>query len=112
MSIWWVHLGGSSAGFMLGSLMLKRYADTGALVPLSLSFAIFALSNLLFAEVLKAGLGQGVVVSSMLQVILMAGLGVMMFGERLSLVQMGGVLLAAISLFMILHPGSAPVEPG
>ncbi|MEM7076923.1 MAG: hypothetical protein AAF484_17690 [Pseudomonadota bacterium] len=105
MSSWWFSLLGSSAGFTLGSLLLKRYADTGAWTTLSMSFAVFAASNLLFAHVLKGGLGSGVVASSMLQIILMAVLGVVIFGERLDPFQIAGVALAAVSIFLMLHPG-------
>ena len=104
MLFWWMNLAGSSVGFTLGSLLLKRFADTGAWTTLSLSFAIFAVSNLLFAEVLRDGLGQGVVASSMLQILMMALLGVLIFGEKLSGLQITGVALAAMSIFLILGP--------
>ena len=97
-------LAGSTVGFTIGSLALKRFADTGAWSMLSVSFAIFALSNLLFAQVLRSGLGQGVVASSMSQILLMAVLGVWLFGERLSLYQLAGVVMAATSLFLIMGP--------
>ena len=104
MTLWWLNLAGSSVGFTIGSLLLKRFADTGALLMLSLSFAVFAVSNLLFAQVLRGGLGQGVVASSMLQIVLMAILGVLVFGEKLSVLQVTGVALAAMSLYLILGP--------
>ncbi len=105
MFFWWFCLLGSSAGFTAGSLLLKRFADTGAWACLSLSFAVFAVSNLLFAQVLKSGLGPGVVASSMLQIILMAALGVLIFGERLNPWQMSGVAMAAASILLMLQPG-------
>ncbi len=106
MTLWWLNLAGSSVGFTLGSLLLKRFADTGGWTMLSLSFAIFAVSNLLFAHVLRSGLGQGVVASSMMQIVLMAVLGVLVFGEKLSVPQIAGVAMAVMSIFLILGPGS------
>ncbi|MEM0949900.1 MAG: hypothetical protein AAGK37_21070 [Pseudomonadota bacterium] len=108
MTMWWLNLAGSSVGFTLGSLLLKRFADTGGWTVLSFSFAIFAVSNLLFAQVLRGGLGQGIVASSMLQIILMATLGVLIFDEKLSILQIAGVALAVTSIFLILGPG--PIE--
>ena len=55
MTMWWLNLAGSSSGFTLGSLCLKRFADTGAWTTLSVSFAIFAVSNLLFAQMMTLG---------------------------------------------------------
>ena len=105
MSIWLFSLLGSSAGFTLGSVLLKRFADTGAWSNLSMSFMIFAASNLLFVRVLKGGLGSGVVASSMVQIILMAALGALIFGERLGSPQIIGVVLAAISVCLMIRPG-------
>ena len=104
MHLWWLSLSGSSLGFTLGSILLKRFADTGSLGALSLSFAIFAASNLAYAWVIRSGLGTGVVASSMLQIMIMAALGVLVFGERMNPVQLLGVLLAAASIFLILYP--------
>ncbi len=101
MTLWWLNLAGSSSGFTLGSLCLKRFADTGAWTTLSVSFAIFAVSNLLFAQVLRAGLGQGVVASSMLQIILMAILGFLVFGEKLG---------RPLGVGVFFHPGFAKGE--
>lgn len=109
-SIWWLNLAGSSVGFTLGSLFLKKFADTGEWAALMLSFFILAGSNLFFVQVIRSGLGQGIVASSMFQAILIAALGVLVFGERLSATQMSGVALAAFSIFLILDSGSAAAE--
>lgn len=105
MTVWWFHIAASSAGFMLGNMLLKRFADTGMLVMLSAAFAVFAGSNLIYARVLKRGLGQGVITASMTQIVLMALLGVLIFGEKLTVHQVIGVVLALISIYLILGNG-------
>ncbi len=107
MTAWFLNLAGSSVGFTLGSLLLKKFADTGALMALVWAFAILGGSNLLFVQVIRSGLGQGIVASSMTQIVLMAFLGVVVFGEKLSMPQMVGVVLAAASIALILSPGVA-----
>ena len=105
MSYWWLNLAASSIGFALGSLLLKKFADTGTTMALAMSFAVLVVSNLVFVQVIRSGLGQGIVASSMMQVIMIAALGVLLFGERLSALQVAGVALAAASIFLMLGPG-------
>ncbi|MEM7318498.1 MAG: hypothetical protein AAF408_05685, partial [Pseudomonadota bacterium] len=69
-----------------------------------LSFTILAVSNLIFVQVIRTGLGQGIVASSMSQIILMAALGMLVFGEKLTGAQLAGVVLATLSIALILGP--------
>ena len=101
MIFWWATLAGSTVGFTLGSALLKQFADTGAAAPLVLSFAVLGVSNLLFVHVIRTGLGTGIIASSMSQIILVAALGVLVFGERLSAMQVIGVALAATSIALL-----------
>lgn len=96
----WLSLLSSSVGFSAGSYFLKRYADLGTLGDLGIAFAIFALSNLVYAQILSKGLGQGVAMSSMSHLIVMSVLGVFVFGERLGHYQLGGLICALCSIFL------------
>ena len=96
----WISLCSSSIGFVAGSLFLKRYADLGKLSDLSYAFAIFAASNLLYAQLLARGLGQGTALSSMAQIVLMSVVGLVVFGERMNSHQIGGLTLACLSIFV------------
>lgn len=106
MFCWWANLAGSTFGFTLGSALLKRFADTGATSSLLLSFIVLGASNLVFVQVIRLGLGQGVIASSMLQIVLTAALGALVFGERFSAGQVGGVVLAVASIALIMDFGS------
>lgn len=96
----WLSLLASSAGFATGSYFLKRYADLGTLSDLGYAFAIFALSNLIYVQVLAKGLGQGAAMSSMTHLILMSFIGVAAFGERLTYHQVGGLMFALCSIWL------------
>jgi uncharacterized membrane protein len=97
----------SSAGFTTGSLFLKRFADYGTLTDLGCAFAVFACTNLIYARVLARGLGQGAVLSSMSQVVLMSALGALVFGERLNAHQILGLGLAICSIWLFAQSGGA-----
>ena len=110
MIFWWANLAGSTVGFTLGSALLKRFADTGAVASLVLSFAVLGVSNMLFVQVIRTGLGTGLIVSSMSQIIFVASLGAMVFGERLTALQVIGVVLAATSIALIMGFGPRASE--
>lgn len=97
----WFSLLAASGGFAGGSYFLKRYADLGTLGDLGCAFAILAVSNLLYAQVLAKGLGQGAAMSSMTHLILMSIIGMAAFGERLTYHQAGGLFLALCSIWLI-----------
>ena len=108
MFFWWAHLAGSTVGFAVGSALLKRFADTSALPSLLLSFAVLGISNMLFVQVIRSGLGQGIIASSMSQILLISAFGVLVFDERLSAIQMAGIVMAVASIILILGFGSNP----
>ncbi|MGH1398393.1 MAG: hypothetical protein ACRBCT_04185 [Alphaproteobacteria bacterium] len=93
----------SSVGFAVGSVYLKRYADHGAWLDLGGAFLVFGLSNLVYAQVLAKGLGQGAVLGSMAHLILMSVAGVLLFGERMGIYHVAGLVsaLATIWLFTL-----------
>ncbi len=103
----WLCLFASSGGFGAGAIFLKRYADFGTLFDLAVAFAIFAISNLLYAQILTKGLGQGAVLSSMSHMVLMSAAGILLFGERLNPIQLTGLVLAVISVWMVIYSGHA-----
>lgn len=106
MSTYWLALSASGAGFTFGSVLLKRFADTGIGHFLILAFFVFGLSNLAYVRLLAHGLGQGAVMSSMSQVVALSIIGVAVFGERFGAAQLFGVGLAVASIWLFAQ--SAP----
>lgn len=103
----WLCLFASSGGFGAGAIFLKRYADLGTLFDLTVAFAIFAVSNLLYAHILAKGLGQGAVLSSTSHIVLMSAAGILLFGERMNSIQVTGLVFAIISVWLVAYSGHA-----
>ena len=96
-----------AVGFGTGGIFLKRYANSGMVLDLWVSMGAYLTANLLFIDVLRRGLGYGMVTSSMVQLILMTVAGVWLFDEKLSPMQMAGLACAllAIALFSVPSTG-------
>ena len=102
-----VNLVVSSAGFALGSVFLKRYADGGQWPDLVSAFLILGLSNMVYIQLMTKGLAQAAAVSSMAHLALMALAGVFLFGERLGQHQIAELLLAMISIWLFSNAPAA-----
>lgn len=90
----------AGASFTLGSVLLKQFADTGVGYFLLLAALALGLGNLAYIRLLAHGLGQGAVMSSMSQVIALAFLGAVLFGERLGPPQQAGIGFALLSIWL------------
>lgn len=90
----------SSAGFALGSVFLKRYADAGHLTDLGSAFVILGLANMIYIQLMSKGLAQAVAISSMAHLVLMALASVLLFGERLGQFHIAGLILAMITIWL------------
>jgi uncharacterized membrane protein len=97
----------STTGFTAESFFLKRYADLGTLTDLGCAFAVFAFTNLFYARVFAKGLGQGAILSSMSQVVLVSALGALVFGERLNAHQLIALGLAICSIWLFAQTGGS-----
>ena len=103
MSSYWLILSAAGASFTLGSVLLKQFADTGVGYVLMLAVLALGLGNLAYVRLLAYGLGQGAALSSMSQVIALAFLGAVLFGERLGLPQLAGIGFALVSIWLFSH---------
>ena len=100
MTSYWIVLSATGAGFTLGSVLLKQFADTGVGYVLLLAICAFGFGNLAYIRLLAHGLGTGAVMSSMSQIIALTVLGAVLFGERLGLPQLAGLGLAIASIWL------------
>ena len=96
--VFWLRFIGAVIGFALGGAFLKKYADFGQPHDLAVSLAAYLAANLAFIEVVKRGLGSGMVLSSMGQLCLMVLIGALVFGERIGPMQGVGVALAVLAI--------------
>ncbi len=93
--------------FAFGGVYLKRFTDFGVPADLAISLAAYLLANLAFLEVLRRGLGFGMVVSSMGQLCLMVLVGAFVFGERIRPMQGLGVALALLAMAAFAYDAGA-----
>lgn len=90
----------SSAGFALGSVFLKRYADAGQWFDLGSAFLILGLSNMVYIQLMAKGLAQAAAISSMAHLVLMGLASVLLFGERLGQYHIVGMMLAMVTIWV------------
>ena len=93
-----LRFGGAIAGFALGGVFLKRYADFGQPHDLAISLTAYLIANLALIEILRRGLGMGMVLSSMGQLTLMVIIGAVVFGEKFGPMQGAGVAFALLAM--------------
>ena len=104
MTPYWLTLSTAGASFTLGSVLLKRFADTGGGYALLLAIVALGLGNLAYIRLLVHGLGQGAVMSAMSQIIALTLLGAVLFGERLGGQQLAGLGFAVACIWLFSQP--------
>ena len=100
MTSYWLILSSAGASFTLGSVLLKRFSDTGAGTALLFAILALGIGNMAYVRLLAHGLGHGAVMSGMSQIIALSVLGALLFGERLGLPQLAGLGLAVLSIWL------------
>lgn len=103
-----IRLGVCTALFAVGGYFLKLYADAPAPLWLITSLAAYMVGCVLFANILRLGLGYGMVLSTMLELCIMVLIGALFFGEKLGPSQYAGLACAisAMALFSLPHSAS------
>ena len=80
-----VWLAGAMAAFIGANTVLRSYAHSGVALMLASALALFLVGNLIMVRVMReGGLALAVAISSVVQLVLLALIGVLWFGERLS----------------------------
>lgn len=98
-------LAAAMAAFIAANSVLRAYSVSGALLTLAGALSLFMVGNLIMVRVMReGGLALAVAISSVVQLVLLALIGMWWFGERLSPVQMAGVVLGVASVALIVWP--------
>lgn len=101
-------LSGAMAAFVLANSVLRAYAASGAWLTLALALFCFLVGNLMMVRLMReSGLALAVSISSVVQLVALALIGVLWFGERLTGVQTAGVALGIVAVAMIAWPTGA-----
>jgi small multidrug resistance pump len=99
------YLAGSTAVFMVANSLLKTYAAKGGALMLVAALAAFCLGNWLMVRVMREnGLGLGLALSLVFQLVAITLIAFLVFGERPTLLQLSGVVLGVIAIGMIVWP--------
>lgn len=88
-----------------GTAALKKGADTGVIDWIVVGCGCYLAGAGLYVMLLRAGgLGTWSVITSMVQIITMVMIGAMIFGEKVSWTQVGGIALGLCALALIMMP--------
>jgi small multidrug resistance pump len=99
-------LAASTAVFMVANSLLKTYAAKGGTGMLIAALAAFCLGNWLMVRVMREnGLGLGLALSLVFQLVAITAIAWLYFGERPSTLQLAGVALGIVAIGMIAWPG-------
>lgn len=100
-----IWLAAAMAAFVGANTVLRSYAHSGVALMLASALGLFLVGNLIMVRVMReGGLALAVAISSVVQLVLLALIGVVLFGERLSPLQMAGVALGIVSVALIAWP--------
>ena len=97
----------STSLFAVGGICLKAYADSQSVFYLVLSLLIYALGTYFFADILRHGLGFGMVMASMIDLALMVLIGVLFFEEPLEPTHYAGLAFAACAMVLFSRPATS-----
>ena len=102
LMIW---LAGVMVIFMAAASSLRVYVDRPSIWLLVLAIGLYTAGNLMMVRVMReSGLAVAMSLSAVLQLVLINLIGLLIFGERPSTMQVGGITLGIIAVSMIVWP--------
>ncbi|MBU2484837.1 MAG: GRP family sugar transporter [Alphaproteobacteria bacterium] len=91
--------------FMAAASSLRIYVDRPSVWLLVLAIGLYTAGNLMMIRVMReSGLAVAMSVSAVLQLVLINLIGLLIFGERPSTMQVGGITLGIVAVTMIVWP--------
>lgn len=91
--------------FMAAASSLRVYVDRPSVWLLVLAIGLYTAGNLMMIRVMReSGLAVAMSVSAVLQLVLINLIGLLIFGERPSTMQIGGITLGIVAVTMIVWP--------
>ena len=93
------------AVFMAAASSLRICVDRPSVWLLVLAIGLYTAGNLMMIRVMReSGLAVAMSVSAVLQLVLINLIGLLIFGERPSTMQVGGITLGIVAVTMIVWP--------
>ena len=98
----------SSAIFMAAASSSRAYVSSENWLWILLSMSLYVTGNLIMIRIMReGGLGLAISLSSIVQLLLINVIAFAFYGERLTNVQLGGVVLGVVAMMLMMWPQSA-----
>lgn len=98
-------LGAAMAVFLAASATLRHYIDDSRWPILLGALALYTLGNLMMVRLMReSGMTVAISLSAVLQLVLAAAVGLLLFHERPTTLQLAGIALGVVSVALILWP--------
>jgi small multidrug resistance pump len=98
-------LGAAMVVFLTASATLRHYVDNSKLWVLLIALCLYTLGNLMMVRLMReTGMAVAISVSAVLQLVLASAVGLTLFGERPSALQMAGLALGVVAVALIVWP--------
>lgn len=102
LMIW---LAGVMAIFMAAASSLRVYVDRPSVWLLVVAIGLYTAGNLMMVRVMReSGLAVAMSLSAVLQLVLINVIGLLIFGERPTNLQFGGIAVGIVAVTMIVWP--------
>lgn len=102
LTLW---LGGAMIVFLTASATLRHYVDNSKLWVLVIALCLYTLGNLMMVRLMReSGMAVAISVSAVLQLVLASAVGLTLFGERPTPLQMAGLALGVVAVALIIWP--------
>ncbi|MCX7889740.1 MAG: hypothetical protein N2422_08450 [Rhodobacteraceae bacterium] len=91
--------------FVLANSVLRTYAASGWWPTLVAALVLFSVGNMMMVRLMReSGLAVAIAISSVLQLLLIAAVAVLWFGERPGGLQLAGMALGIVAVALIAWP--------
>jgi small multidrug resistance pump len=98
-------LAGASAIFIAAASATRAYISNDNWLWVALSLFLYAAGNLVMIRIMReGGLGLAISISSIAQLILVNVIALAVFGERMTNIQLGGVVLGILAMTLMMWP--------
>ena len=102
LTLW---LGGAMVVFLAASATLRHYVDNSRLWVLLIALCLYTLGNLMMVRLMReSGMAVAISLSAVLQLVMASAVGLAVFGERPTPLQMAGLALGVVAVALIIWP--------
>jgi glucose uptake protein len=107
--VFFAWLGAAMVVFLSGSTALRAYVSAPRIGLLVAALVLYTLGNLIMVRLMReTGMAVAISISAVLQLVLAAAVGILLFGERPALLQSLGLALGVVAVALIVWP-SRPI---